>query len=392
MKKNVLFVVLVLALVLVGCAEHEHVWDEGVVSKKASCTEAGERIYTCETCKATRTEAIPATGHSYEFEIATPATCVENGVETEVCSVCKEKSGETRTIPAAHKYNADGVCSDCGAKKDEVEKAEARIGTKYYATLTDAIKSLKEKEDKVAIINILKNSVKLEDFSNITGSKNNSTYNITFVGAGASNTTMDVNTGADMSKPAAEGSRGANYIEGAKLTFKDLTVCIGANANYQGFIRAGELTFDSCSIEGMGSYWGVGDVVFTNCEFKDNLTDYNLWLHSGNSFKFEDCTFTSSVGKFINAYKEQDVPSTVAISNCKFVGVEKKYPALFLKPGSIWTVGIEKAVCENVETGTVSGSPFYEIRLKENGVDLKTETKVSIDGTVVWENGARKNN
>lgn len=387
MKKNVLFVVLVLALVLVGCAEHEHVWDEGVVSKKASCTEAGERIYTCETCKATRTEAIPATGHSYEFEIATPATCVENGVETEVCSVCKEKSGETRTIPAAHKYNADGVCSVCGAKKDEVEKAESRIGTKYYATLSEAVKSLAEEgAPKSATVVVLGDKVVLENFSSLITS-NQREYSITFVGRGKDKTTIDVNT----KQPNYE-SGGANYIEGAKLTFKDLTVCIGANANYQGFIRAGELTFDSCSIEGMGSYWGVGDVVFTNCEFKDNLTDYNLWLYSGNSFKFEDCTFTSSVGKFINAYKKQDVPSTVAISNCKFVGVEKKYPALFLKPGSIWTVGIEKAVCENVETGTVSGSPFYEIRLKENGVDLKTETKVSIDGTVVWENGARKNN
>lgn len=373
MKKNVLFVVLMLALVLVGCAEHEHVWNEGEISKDASCTEVGEMTYTCETCKATRTEVIPAMGHSYEFEVTTSATCIEDGVETEICSVCKEKSGETRTIPAAHKYDADGVCSVCGAKKDEVEKAEARIGTKYYATLTDAIKSLKEKEDKVAIINILKNSVKLEDFSNITGSKNNSTYNITFVGAGASNTTMDVNTGADMSKPAAEGSRGANYIEGAKLTFKDLTVCIGANANYQGFIRAGELAFDSCAIEGMGTYWGVGDVIFTNCEFKDNK-DYSLWLYSGKNFVFENCSFTSSAGKFLHPYNEGSISLTVAIKNCSFENTseaeESGKPIVNIKTQAVCNVSFEGDIkLVNIATGK-QGSKFFQVESDNGSVVL----------------------
>ena len=44
---------------------HPHSWDDGVVTKAATCTEDGIRTYTCSIGGETRTEAIPATGHKY---------------------------------------------------------------------------------------------------------------------------------------------------------------------------------------------------------------------------------------------------------------------------------------------------------------------------------------
>ena len=41
-----------------------HDWDGGVVTTAATCTADGVKTYTCTRCGATRTEAIPATGHS----------------------------------------------------------------------------------------------------------------------------------------------------------------------------------------------------------------------------------------------------------------------------------------------------------------------------------------
>lgn len=64
MKKNVLFVVLVLALVLVGCAEHEHSWNE-VASTAPTCTADGERVFKCKGCGATRTEMVEKLSHSF---------------------------------------------------------------------------------------------------------------------------------------------------------------------------------------------------------------------------------------------------------------------------------------------------------------------------------------
>lgn len=43
----------------------DHDWDEGVVTKAAKCTEAGEKVFTCKRCQVTRSEEIPATGHEY---------------------------------------------------------------------------------------------------------------------------------------------------------------------------------------------------------------------------------------------------------------------------------------------------------------------------------------
>ena len=50
------------------CGKEEtgsHKWDSGTVSKPATCEETGEITYSCADCEATKTETIPATGHSY---------------------------------------------------------------------------------------------------------------------------------------------------------------------------------------------------------------------------------------------------------------------------------------------------------------------------------------
>ena len=50
----------------------EHTWDGGTVTTAATCTEAGEKTYTCTVCSATKTEVIAATGHSYADTTGTP--------------------------------------------------------------------------------------------------------------------------------------------------------------------------------------------------------------------------------------------------------------------------------------------------------------------------------
>ena len=53
--------------------EHEHVWDAGTVTTPASCTEEGVMTYACtdEACGETKTEPIPAAGHSYVDGVCT---------------------------------------------------------------------------------------------------------------------------------------------------------------------------------------------------------------------------------------------------------------------------------------------------------------------------------
>ena len=105
-----------------------HTWDNGKVTKAATCKDAGEKLYTCTACGETKTEAIAKTNnHTYgSWEKNT----AENHKHT--CKVC----GNVET--AAHTWDAGKVteapthtkegtktytCTVCGETKTEkVEK------------------------------------------------------------------------------------------------------------------------------------------------------------------------------------------------------------------------------------------------------------------------------
>ncbi len=101
----------------------EHKWDAGVVTKEATCTEAGEITYTCEVCKEKKTEVIAAKGHTYstEWTVDKEATCTEAGSKSHHCTVCDAKSDETEIKAAGHKWNEgvvtkEATCTEAGEK------------------------------------------------------------------------------------------------------------------------------------------------------------------------------------------------------------------------------------------------------------------------------------
>ena len=443
MKKYCLAIVLVALLALVGCAEHEHSWDSGVVTKPATCTEKGEMTYTCLVCEVTRTEEIDATGHKWVEGEGKAATCVEDGVKVSVCEVCKARNEEPIPATGNHTWDSGTVttkpsclepgvktftCTVCKETKPEVidaldheyvngecvhdgcnakETSVARIGTNYFDSLTDAIKSLNDAESKTAEIHVLKENVIL---GKVADAAPTGKYEITFIGEGSDKTQIDIRDAKQITGSEGSAQVGANYVNNPELsmTFKNVSVLIGGTLHYQGFVRCGDLTFENCTIKGKGYMWGSGNVKFIGCTFdspnaadnvegatNSNKDGYNMALYAGNSFYFEDCTFNSEKGQFINAYREDGIktPINVTIKNCRFIsgntGVSQhKYAAIYLKPENIWNVTIENVTCnENVETGANSGSNLYEVK-----VPSKSDTTVTIDGAVVWANGAKKEN
>ena len=83
----------------------EHTWDSGTVTTAATCTEAGEKTYTCTVCSATKTEAIAATGHSYAEEWTIIPT---HHWHAATCEHTEEKKDY-----AEHTYE-NGDCILCG--------------------------------------------------------------------------------------------------------------------------------------------------------------------------------------------------------------------------------------------------------------------------------------
>ena len=106
----------------------EHDWNQGEITKPATCETDGEKTVTCIVCGATRQEQIPATGHAFgewkelnenehqricandpshietaahtwnKGKVTTKATCDTDGVKTYTCTVCKATRQES--IPA----------------------------------------------------------------------------------------------------------------------------------------------------------------------------------------------------------------------------------------------------------------------------------------------------
>ena len=80
----------------------DHVWDSGVVTKPATCTEKGVKTYTCAKDPShTKTEDIPSLGHSFdgqEYVSNNDATYENDGTKTAKC-VRYDQCGETNTIP-----------------------------------------------------------------------------------------------------------------------------------------------------------------------------------------------------------------------------------------------------------------------------------------------------
>ena len=116
----------------------EHHWDQGEIITEATCTEEGEKKFTCSICGDEKTEKVSATGHQHtELRNKKEATCKETGYSGDTwCKDCGKKilSGQTIAKTENHSWDAGKVttkatcteegektftCSICGDKKTE---------------------------------------------------------------------------------------------------------------------------------------------------------------------------------------------------------------------------------------------------------------------------------
>ena len=115
----------------------QHDWDAGEVTKPADCKDNGEKTFTCNDCKETKTEEIDKTGHTLGgWTTVQPAGCENGGTEKRECSKCDyEETRETTAL--GHNFGEptvteptctnDGIketaCSRCDEKEIEVLEA-----------------------------------------------------------------------------------------------------------------------------------------------------------------------------------------------------------------------------------------------------------------------------
>ena len=80
-----------------------HTFDEGTVTKEATCTAEGEMTYAC-SCGATHTAPIPKAGHELVDTVTDP-TCTELGFTTHSCKHCDYTYTDSPVAALGHKWD-----------------------------------------------------------------------------------------------------------------------------------------------------------------------------------------------------------------------------------------------------------------------------------------------
>ncbi|MGN1203971.1 MAG: Ig domain-containing protein, partial [Lachnospiraceae bacterium] len=111
----------------------EHIYNEGVVTKEATCTEPGVKTFTCTLCGDAYTEDIPLKDHEYANTSVTAPTCTEKGYTTHTCT-CGDSYVDTYVDALGHAWGEwittkeptetetgekKHICSRCKAEETE---------------------------------------------------------------------------------------------------------------------------------------------------------------------------------------------------------------------------------------------------------------------------------
>lgn len=101
MKKIMLVLLVCLICTSFAACSCEHIYDDGVITAEATCTETGTRTYTCTKCGETQAEIIPTMEHVYSTETVKEANYTEEGILKYTCDNCGDSYTEKIPVKEA---------------------------------------------------------------------------------------------------------------------------------------------------------------------------------------------------------------------------------------------------------------------------------------------------
>lgn len=111
---------------------HEHVYTSEV-TRKATCTEAGEKTYTCTSGDDSYTETIAPAGHTTALVVSMEPTCTEDGYRGGTyCSVCNKELVKPEVIKAKGHSYTEKVTKAATCTEDGVKTFTCKYGDDEY--------------------------------------------------------------------------------------------------------------------------------------------------------------------------------------------------------------------------------------------------------------------
>lgn len=230
----------------------------------------------------------------------------------------------------------------------------------------------------------------------------------------------------DATKVGTEYNSDYSFGGSKKITFENMTLQ-SATLQYLGFSHIEETEVKNCIVKGCQYYWGYKTATFTNTTFNAPDDEYSIYTYTGNTYNFNNCHFETN-GKAIQAYAEDEIRNTddkgghsitINIDGCSMTARSDKKS--FVCINDYCATGDHKFYVNFTGTNTTTGvkpdgtgkdahgskpkdyylstkqdaanqedytcSRLFEFNTKNGGNVGKTV--VTINGTTVWENGAR---
>ncbi len=237
-------------------------------------------------------------------------------------------------------------------------KYYARIGNEYYASLDEAFAAAQNGDEVVVL-------------QSGTYALNTSGKNITITG--------------NVSGVVFENI-GAKNMDGANVTFNNVTFTYAENSTYKGLQHSGNLVYNNCTFNGQVFLYGQSET-FNNCTFNTEDSDnYNVWTYSAKKVAFNECTFYSA-GKSVLIYAESaSIFNNVTVKDCTFEASAAVDGKAAIEMDSSLTSGINLTISNTTATGfgsgNVSGNSLWNNK-KGNATAANNDITVVVDGVTV---------
>lgn len=190
---------------------------------------------------------------------------------------------------------------------------------------------------------------------------------------------------------------GAKNMDGADVTFNNVTFDYYPNVNYTGLQHSGNLVYNNCTINGQVFLYGQSET-FNKCTFNQESADaYNVWTYGAKEVVFNECTFNSA-GKSVLVYTEdKNHNSVIAVTASTFNASQAvdgkaaiEMDASLQVNGGITLTVDAKTTAEGFSENTLSGNSLWnDKKVVEGKYNGGTNTEVIVDGVVVKEAAAR---